>query len=302
MSGLCLGTVQLGMKYGVNNELGRQPTRKESYDVLQAALELGIDCFDTASAYGNAETVLGDFGLSKRYDAHKRPARIISKLRPDCLDDAETVLIEIRDSLSRLHTPKLYGYMLHRASDLFRTGIMEGLARAKECGFVEHIGVSVYEPQEAMDVVRDGRLDMIQVPYNVLDRRLDKSGFFLLAKKGRLQVYARSAFLQGLLLMEPEQAEQKVSGSGIYVRQFQHIAAKHGFTSGEAAFLWSYCHPAVDCLVFGVDTVEQLRENQKIVDKAADFSACREELRRIFFDADVPDEIIVPSLWKRAVG
>ncbi|MBQ8699417.1 MAG: aldo/keto reductase, partial [Schwartzia sp.] len=62
MSGLCLGTVQLGMKYGVNNELGRQPTRKESYDVLQAALELGIDCFDTASAYGNAETVLGDFG------------------------------------------------------------------------------------------------------------------------------------------------------------------------------------------------------------------------------------------------
>lgn len=299
MSELCLGTAQLGLKYGVNNELGRQPTQEESCSVLQAALEMGIYCFDTASAYGTAETILGEFGLAERHDIYQRPVRVISKLRPNCPDDAETVLNEICDSLSRLHAKKLYGYMLHRASDIFCKELMKGLVRAKDCGLVEHIGVSVYEPQEAMDVVRDGCLDMIQVPYNVLDTRLEQNGFFSLAKKRGMEVYARSAFLQGLLLMEPEQAEMKVPGAGVYVRQFQSIAFKRGFTPGEAAFLWSCCHPSIDYLVFGVDTVAQLKENRKIVDKTKSFFSCMEELQQFFSDVDMPREVIVPSLWHK---
>lgn len=297
MSELCLGTVQLGMKYGVNNELGRQPTPEESYSILQGALDMGIYCFDTASAYGTAETILGKFGLSKRYDVFQRSVRIISKLRPNCSDDAEAVLQEICDSLSRLHAKKLYGYMLHRFSDLFCKGIMGGLTRARDEGLVDHIGVSVYEPQEAIDVLMDRRLDIIQIPYNALDMRLDRNGFFTQAKEQGVEIYARSAFLQGLLLMTPEQAEKKVAGTGRYVSWFQSIAAKHGFTPGEAAFLRSYCHPAIDYLVFGVDTVAQLRENQRISGKAASFSSCMEELQYSFSQEDIPREIIVPSLW-----
>ncbi len=299
MSELCLGTVQLGMKYGVNNELGRQPTLEESYAILQGALDMGIYCFDTASAYGTAETVLGEFGLPKRYDISQRSTRVISKLRPNCPDDAETVLKEIGDSLSRLHAKNLYGYMLHRFSDLFCKGIMGGLIRARDEGLVNHIGVSVYEPQEAIDVLLDGRLDMIQIPYNALDMRLDRNGFFTMAKERRIEIYARSAFLQGLLLMAPEQAEKKVAGAGRYVGRFQSIAAKHGFTPGEAAFLRSYCHPTIDYLVFGVDTVAQLKENQRITGKAASFSSCMEELQYSFSQADIPREIIVPGLWEQ---
>ena len=299
MSGLCLGTVQLGMKYGVNNELGRQPTKEESNAVLQGALDIGINCFDTASAYGMAETILGDFGLSERRDVHQRPVRIISKLRPNCPDDAETVLNEIRASLLRLHAKKLYGYMLHRVSDLFCEEIMRGLCQAKECGLVDHIGASVYEPQEAMDVLRDGRLDMLQVPYNALDTRLDQNGVFSSAREQGVEIYARSAFLQGLLLMEPEQAERNVSGAGVHIQRFQSIAAKHRFTPGEAAFLWSYCHPFVDYLVFGVDTAAQLKENRKILDKATSFASCMEELQQVFCKADIPMEVIVPSLWHK---
>ena len=298
MSGLCLGTVQLGMKYGVNNELGRQPTLEESYAILQGALDMGIYCFDTASAYGTAETILGEFGLPKRYDISQRSTRIISKLRPNCPDDAEAVLKEIGDSLSRLHAKKLYGYMLHRFSDLHCKGIMRGLSCAQKKGLVDHIGVSVYEPQEAMDVLLDERLDIIQIPYNALDMRLDRNGFFTLAKERRIEIYARSAFLQGLLLMAPEQAEKKVAGAGRYVGRFQSISAKHGFTPGEAAFLRSYCHPAIDYLVFGVDTVAQLRDNQRITGKADSFFSCMEELRYTFSQADISREIIVPSLWQ----
>ena len=43
---LCLGTVQLGMKYGINNALARQPTEEESFAILQTAIDEGIACFD----------------------------------------------------------------------------------------------------------------------------------------------------------------------------------------------------------------------------------------------------------------
>ena len=63
MSKLCLGTVQFGLKYGVNNTLGRQPYRQECYGIIRKALQTGITCFDTASAYGDAEKLLGKYSF-----------------------------------------------------------------------------------------------------------------------------------------------------------------------------------------------------------------------------------------------
>lgn len=287
---LCLGTVQLGMNYGIKNVLGRRPTYTESFAVLDAALEAGIRSFDTARVYGMAEEVLGCYGL-----AQEENVRIISKLRPDLPNDAGAVLHEVKESLYRLKAQKLTCLMLHRASDMDRSAIMEALCRAKELGLTSAIGVSVYEPEDAGRAAEDGRFDAIQIPYNVLDRRLDASGFFRRAKERHIMVYARSAFLQGLLLMEPETAERKVPGSGALIRLFRKIAEKYGFTHAEAAMLYSLTHPGIDYVVFGVDTAEQLNENIKILQKAEQFDHCCEELRSAF--NDVPREIITPSLW-----
>ena len=175
---LCLGTVQLGMKYGINNAIGRQPTEEESFALLQAAQNNGIDTFDTASVYGNAEVVLGNYNLNSPGEVH-----FISKLKPDCADNPTAVLEEIQNSLRRLKVKQLAGYLLHRATDLKRQSIMDGLAEAKKRGLTEKIGVSIYEPEEAMLAADDKRIDCIQVPYNVLDKRLDQAGFFKLANK-----------------------------------------------------------------------------------------------------------------------
>lgn len=287
---LCLGTVQLGMKYGVNNAIGRQPTEEEASALLSAAQSAGIDTFDTASAYGNAEEILGKF-----YQNTSSNARFISKLKPDCEDTAEAVLEEIEKSLARLKTDRLAGYLLHRATDLQREGIMKGLAEAKKHGLTAMTGISIYEPEEAMAAAADPRIDCIQIPYNALDKRLDQAGFFQLTKQNRKEVYARSSFLQGLLLMEPEKAELRVNGSGEFIKEFQEIAGRHGFTPVEAAFLYCVNHPGIDYVVFGVDTVEQLKNNISIYNKASSFDACYEELGTAF--QKVPNKIIMPNLW-----
>ncbi len=291
MSKLCLGTVQLGMKYGVKNELGRQPTEEESFAVLRAAKKGGIDFLDTASVYGEAETLLGHFGV-KRAGFH-----VISKLRPwgPQENDQDAVVLEIESSLRRLKVQKLYGYMLHRAEDMNLEAVVQGMVTAKKEGLAEHIGVSVYEPEEALKVVQSGIWDMIQIPYNVFDQRLDETDFFALAKKNQVIVFARSAFLQGLLLMEPDRLPLQLKKAHPYIEQFRQIVAKNQFTAEEGAMLYSYCHPGIDYVVFGVDTEEQLIKNLEICDRAKWFGDCWKDLHGVF--SNVPREIVVPSLW-----
>lgn len=293
MNGLCLGTVQLGMKYGVKNELGRQPTEEESFAVLRAAQKGGIQYLDTASAYGGAETLLGRFGVEKA------GFKVISKLRPGLEDrtDENIVLWEIEASLRRLKVRQLYGYMLHYAEDMDNDAIVRGMMAAKGKGLVEHIGVSVYEPDEALRVVRSGMWDIVQIPYNVLDQRLDATDFFLLAERNHVKVFARSAFLQGLLLMEPGQLPYHLTKARPYIERFCQIIARHRYTSEEGAMLYSYCHPGIDYVVFGVDSEAQLVQNLKVCDMAETFDACWKELHSKF--PEVPREIVVPSLWAR---
>ena len=293
MSKLCLGTVQLGMKYGVNNELGRQPTEEESFAVLRAAKKGGVIFLDTASVYGEAETLLGHFGVEQA------GFHIISKLRPwgQQETDKEAVLLEIESSLQRLKIKQLYGYMLHRAEDMNREAVVQGMVTAKKEGLVKHIGVSVYEPEEALQVVQSGIWDMIQIPYNVLDQRLDETDFFELAKKNHVKVFARSAFLQGLLLMAPEHLPSHLQKAGPYIEKFRRIVAKNHYTPEEGAMLYSYCHPGIDYVVFGVDTEEQLIRNIEVCEKAEDFNACWKDLNGGF--SGVSREIIVPSLWRQ---
>ena len=285
----CLGTVQLGMKYGIKNELGRQPTNEEAFAVLNAAVTSGIRMFDTASAYGAAEDVLGRYGLAGT------AARIVSKLRPGGADDKESVLAEIHGSLRRLGAEKLFCYMLHRAEDMERDGVMGGLCEAKTLGLAESIGVSIYKPEEAMQAAQDDRIDAIQIPYNVLDQRLDACGFFALAKKNNKLVFARSVFLQGLLLMHPNEAEEKVAGSGRCIGRFREIAAEYGYTPVEAAMLYVFQHSDIDYIVFGVDTAEQLAENIGILGDGRDFLRCHERLWGEF--SAVPTKVIQPNLW-----
>ena len=287
---LCLGTAQMGMNYGVNNALHRQPTEEECFLTLEAALEAGISFFDTASVYGNAEEILGRFRLAEK-------GAITTKLRADCEDTAEAVLTELEKSLNRLQTNSIYCYMLHRSSDMHRKGIMAGMAAAKSRGLAQKIGVSVYEPFEAIEAIVNPQIDIVQIPCNVLDNRWEKAGVFEKAKAQGKEIQARSVFLQGLLLMDPKDAEAKVAGSGVYVEEFQKISKTHGFTPKEAAFLFILGNENISQVVFGVDNAEQLDEIVEIFGKTDSFDACKDELKLLQQKINLPRKVLSPYLW-----
>ena len=60
ISKITLGTVQLGLNYGINNADG-MPSAETAEKVLSQAIDCGITSFDTSSAYGTSEKVLGNY-------------------------------------------------------------------------------------------------------------------------------------------------------------------------------------------------------------------------------------------------
>ena len=106
-SKIALGTVQFGTDYGVSNREGQTDAR-EVERILDTALEFGIDLIDTASAYGNAEQVLGRYDLSS--------FKVVSKFMPP--PEGAAIAGQLGTTLSNLRVDSLYGYLAHRPDDL----------------------------------------------------------------------------------------------------------------------------------------------------------------------------------------
>lgn len=285
---LCLGTVQLGVNYGVNNQIKRQPTRHEGYRILRFACENGIEYLDTASAYGTAEELIGESGILNSGTVHvitKLDARIHSGFAD-----------EAKKSLERFKQESMDGLLLHDALNYYDKLQLKELLQIKEQGLAKHIGVSVYEPQDALRIAEDGIVDYIQVPYSVFDQRLDNIGFFQLARKNGIKIFARSSFLQGLILMAPDKIPEQLKEARAYVEKYRAVINDYGFSVTEAAMLFSYAHEDIYKVVFGVDTMEQLMNNLEIVKKADMFKECRGAL--IGITDGISEQILNPSLWE----
>ncbi len=301
-SRLVLGTVQLGMQYGLANKTG-QSSREESFAILDRALNSGINTFDTAWAYGEAEDVLGEWIVARSL---ARKIYIVSKMKPHVLNDypdgekaSDIVQYEIEKTLRRLHADRIDGYLFHSPHYVYLEHAVRGLLKIKDSGLVSHVGVSVYDEPEALQALASG-LDYIQIPYNIFDKRFEQNGFSASAKKQGARVFARSPFLQGLLVMRPDEVPEHLAYARPYLEQLQAILKRHHVGAVEASLLFSYCRSSAGHVVFGVETSGQLDEILEIEQKAK-IAASSEWMRALdqAFD-DMPRAIVNPSVWTRA--
>lgn len=257
MSKVALGTVQFGLDYGIANEAG-QVSLYEAQRVLSLAKGNGIDVLDTAIAYGTSEEVLGKVGVDG--------FRVVTKL-PSLPEDpnniAHWVTEQVRDSLARLGQKTLHGLLLHRTQDLLGlhgAHLINALADLKNDGVVQKIGVSIYSPDE-LEVVRNKiKIDLVQAPLNVVDRRLQSSGWLDRLKDDGVEVHTRSTFLQGLLLMERSKIPQKFR-RWLNLWDLWHEKLKVLGTSPLVASLgYPLSLKQVDQVIVGVDSAAQLSE------------------------------------------
>lgn len=261
---LALGTVQFGLDYGVANASGQVPF-DEVVRILDCAAAAGIDTLDTAIGYGDSEQRLGRAGVAAWKVVSKLPG-----VPQSCPSVDDWVATEVEGSLARLGVGQLYGVLLHRPADLVGPhgeALYRALRRLIKEGRTLKVGISVYAPAELDQLLPRFEVGLVQAPYNVLDRRIETSGWLDRLKAKGIEVHTRSTFLQGLLLQEPRARAEKFRRWDVLWQAWDKWLAEAGLTAPAAALGFAYRNPAVDRVLVGVDSERQLRDLLAIVDR-----------------------------------
>lgn len=274
-----LGTAQIGLDYGVSNTAGAV-SPAEAASIVRLAREAGIRTVDTAAAYGDAEAKLGELGLIG--------FEVVSKLHgvePDRIGAA------LAESLERLRIGRLYGLLLHRSADLqgaTGSALWNALERLKADGRIEKIGISVYGPSELDSLPQGVRPDLVQLPFSLVDRRMEKSGWLERLKERGVEIHARSVFLQGLLLMDSQSRPTRFANWNDLWNQYETWLEQSGLTGLDACLGFALANPRIDRVIVGTQSAEQLAQLLSV-----------QPLKTLVPDAFANDdeELVNPAHW-----
>jgi aryl-alcohol dehydrogenase-like predicted oxidoreductase len=193
---------------------------------------------------------------------------IISKL--PAIGGHDVGIFDIRDlqgsvirSLELLRREKLSALLVHACADLFKPGglrLVKFLQELRGSGVASRIGVSVYQADEIDRVLEILSPDIIQIPVNLFDQRLIRSGHVAKLREAGVETHGRSAFLQGVLLAESgDLPEHFACFSGAFAaysefiedNKLSRLAASLGFMLKQSG---------VDKIVVGVTSLRELDE------------------------------------------
>jgi aryl-alcohol dehydrogenase-like predicted oxidoreductase len=295
---LSLGTAQLGMPYGIANQ-GAALSDGQATGVLQAAVDLGISCLDTAPDYGVAEQRIGAF-LAEHdlFDEISICTKLPSLGQMDTLRAAQQVEERLTGSLRRLRSECIDSYLIHDLEDLRRHGdaLVSALVEQRDKGRVVDIGVSVHAPEDTKIVEEYPELNVVQHPFNLLDRRLLGGDWpnWLAARGTKLQV--RSVLLQGLLALEPDGIPAAMPEARAAVERLRRILESFDADAPAVAVAFALALDP-DRVVIAADSATQLEELVAAADNELP-DGLREALDNEL--DDLPPSVIDPRTWPSA--
>ncbi len=256
---LGLGTVQFGLDYGVTNTSG-QVSVDTARSIVKRAGDAGMRILDTAAYYGESEVVLGQIsdGIDRFHIVTKTPPATGDVITDDHVKDFESTFEASRD---RLRSDAVYGLLVHHGSDLLKPGgerLIRFLENQKANGKAAKIGISVYSGEEINQILERFTPDIVQLPLSLADQRLIETGLLQKLKDLGIEIHARSIFLQGVLLQDPddlvaffEPARERFQAIGEAIRE-------QGFSRLEACLAFALGRTELQSVIVGVTSTEEL--------------------------------------------
>lgn len=288
---IVLGTVQFGLEYGISNVYGK-PNERSVKSILDFAFANNIRLLDTAEAYGNSQEVIGNY-----HKVSKNKFKIITKFSAGRNDLPENLQERIRHDIKVLNIDSLYCYMFHsfkdfkRYFDLFKNDIRE----LKDTGIINKFGVSVYANNEIEELLQYDGIDLIQLPFNLLDNNNQRAAVIEKVKERGIEVHTRSTFLQGLFFKNGDQLTGKLTVLKPYLAEIERIAGSYKISVGDLSMHYVFQQRNIDNILIGVDTVEQLVGNLNVLKTRISPEAIKEI---DLIDVKEPD-MLNPSNWNR---
>lgn len=284
LSKLGIGTAQFGMTYGINNTSGI-PGENELKKIFDLLIDNDINTFDTAHGYGNSEERLKPLLFNG--------ANVISKFPP--INNCKELDSHLQESLKRLGLNQLYAFLAHDSDSLItHPELWFELCRFQEKGLIKKKGYSLYYPEQLSTLIRAGLVpDIIQIPYNLLDRRFSQS-----IEKLKLlgtEIHVRSIFLQGLYLVDINNLPTQLNHIAPELKKLHNFARDQNINMLDLALNFAIENPFIDKVIVGVDNEMQLKTNIESI------SNWKKENNKVFdlilqLECSIP-ELLIPSNW-----
>jgi len=249
---IILGTAQLGLKYGINNNL-EAVSEETAHSVLHLALEEDVMFLDTAPGYGMAHKFIGSF-----HSKSTRKFKVFSKIT---LSEDITLEKEINLQLKTLKVSSLEGLSFHKYQDFSTFQNWEYLSSLVNAGLIKNLGISIYTREQFDGAIRCPHISVIQIPFNVLDGMKIKGDQIIEAKKRGKILHIRSIFLQGLLLMEEENISKQFHSLLPAIRSLHKIAKENELSKRNLCLLYPLSLNCFDGVILGAEKPSQLRDN-----------------------------------------
>ena len=255
---------------------------------LLAAVEAGVNYFDTAYIYPGSEAAVGEIfeknGLREK-------VHIATKL-PQYLVGSRAALDRyFNEELLRLRTDYVDYYLMHHLTDLAMweklkaVGVLEWIAEKKSSGAIRNIGFSYHgNTDNFLKILEDYDWDICQIQYNYFDEltQAGADGLRAAAAKGVPVVIMEPLRGGKLVNMLPEKASAILRES------------PRGWSAAEWSFRWLYNQSEVTVVLSGMNSMEMLLENCRTASEAGvgDFTeADHETLRAVAAEIRARDRV-----------
>lgn len=288
MSKLILGTVQMGTDYGVNNLSGKI-SKAESFDIFHLAKENDIHLLDTAEVYGDAHQLIGSFhkeNPNQKFD-------IITKIPSNTKNIKEKVL----NYLKELNVGIIFTLMFHSFETLMASPfLLEEIFQLKREKYIQKIGVSVYTKEEVEKVAKIQEIEVVQMPFNLLDNHSQRGKQIALLKENGKTIHTRSSFLQGLFFADIQNPQKEITKALLNeLKLIQEIANEEKCSINELAIAYCIQQENLDGILFGVDSLQQLEQNIQ----SSKFRLSANSLQTIDQILIKNTDLLNPTLWNK---
>ena len=288
---LVLGSAQWGMDYGVSNNLGKT-TLEEVRKIAEISRLNNINQIDTASAYGESHSRIATYFPEETKIITKiPPIRSVFQSREEYKKELRIYLERCMESLNACH---LHGLLLHDINDIsseYADELFDFLSSIKKAGVVSKIGVSIYSESDLHNACKSYDWDLIQIPFNVFDQRFKNNDHITRFRQQGGEIYARSIFLQGLLLTKPSQIPSQLKQWLPQLNEWQLFCDEMNISDLQACISLAFNQNWIDYCILGIAESLQLEENIQLINASMPIS-CE------FLAQNDLLELIDPRKWK----
>lgn len=296
VSEISLGTVELGLNYGipVGSEHLR-PTEAEAARLLNRALDLGINFIDTARAYGTSEEVIGRALKTRRHEFF-----LCSKVKSPPADVRGEALVRhvrasIAESLRALQTDYLDVLKIHSTTveEIRRGEMIAAMLDAVQAGHVRFVGASTYGEEAPLLALADGRYDCLQIAYSAVDRRLE-ARVLPLAQQKDVGIVVRSVLLRGALTHRYTLLPAQLGPLKDAIARLDALRGAETASLPELSYRYVLAHEAVSTVLVGTARLSELEEVVSFATRPPLSAKLVAAIRQVVLEDDAQ---LNPSKW-----